>query len=208
MALTVELKPFFTIGYSDLKIGNFVSLLKRYAVETIADVRSTPYSKFYPEFNSEGLKHSLKTYGIKYAFLGKELGARRSEDECYVDGKVSYDLVFRTEAFQNGIQRLISGAGRMRIALLCAEKDPLDCHRAILICRYLRDVIGPINHILNDGRIETHHESERRLLKQLNLDNLELFKNDKEVLEDAYRKQGEKIAFSKQASTETKDDFD
>ncbi len=57
----------------------------------------------------------------------------------------------------------------MRVTLLCAEKDPLDCHRAILICRYLKHVIGPINHILSDGRIETHYESERRLLRQLNL---------------------------------------
>ena len=204
-----EFNPLFTIGYSELKVSSFVALLKRYMVETVADVRSSPYSKFYPDFNFEGLKQTLKTHGIKYAFLGKELGARRSEEECYVNGKVSYDLVFKTEAFQSGLQRLINGAGRMRVALLCAEKDPLDCHRAILICRYLRNAIGPINHILNDGRIETHYESERRLLRQLNnLDNLELFKNEKEVLDDAYRRQAERIAFSKQESKERRVDFD
>ncbi len=69
-----EFKPLFTIGYSGLKVSNFLSLLKRNAIETVADVRSSPYSRFYPEFNTEGLKHTLKAHGIKYAFLGKELG--------------------------------------------------------------------------------------------------------------------------------------
>jgi uncharacterized protein (DUF488 family) len=202
-----EFKPLFTIGYSDLKVSGFLSLLKTNMIETVADVRSSPYSRFYPEFNYKGLKQILRAQGIKYAFLGKELGARRSEAECYIDGKVSYDLVFRTEAFRSGVQRLISGASKMRVALLCAEKDPLDCHRTILICRYLKDTIGQINHILNDGRIETHYESERRLLKKLSLDNLELFKSDKDVLEDAYRRQAERIAFSREDIKERRDDF-
>jgi uncharacterized protein (DUF488 family) len=202
-----EFKPLFTLGYSDLKVSRFLSLLKTNMIETVADVRSSPYSRFYPEFNYESLKQILRAQGIKYAFLGKELGARRSEAECYIDGKVSYDLVFRTEAFRNGVHRLIGGASKMRVALLCAEKDPLDCHRTILICRYLKDTIGQINHILNDGRIETHYESERRLLKKLSLDNLELFKSDKDVLEDAYRRQAERIAFSREEIKERRDDF-
>jgi uncharacterized protein (DUF488 family) len=191
-------KPLFTIGYSDLNISGFLSLLKRHMIETVADVRSSPFSRFYPEFNHESLKRTLRTHGIKYAFLGKELGARRSEQECYVDGKVSYDLVLRTEAFQNGVQRLLKGVSKMRVVLLCAEKDPLDCHRAILICRYLKNEIGWINHILSNGGIETHYEAEGRLLRRLNLHNFELFKNEREVLEDAYRRQAEMIAFSKE----------
>ena len=175
-------------------------------IETVADVRSLPFSRFYPEFNREGLKHTLRAHGIKYAFLGKGLEARRSEEECYVDGKVSYDLVLKTEAFQSGIERLINGVSKMRVALLCAEKDPLDCHRAVLICRYLKNTIGSINHILSNGRIETHYEAERRLLRHLNLHNLQLFKNEKDVLEDAYRKQAEVIAFSKEEIKERRVD--
>jgi uncharacterized protein (DUF488 family) len=201
-----EFKPLFTIGYSDLDISSFLSLLKRHMIETVADVRSSPFSGFYPEFNHEGLKLVLKTHGIKYAFLGKELGARRSEEECYVDGKVSYDLVFKTEAFQGGIQRLVNGVSKMRVVLLCAEKDPLDCHRAILICRYLKNAIGSINHILSNGQIETHRESEKRLLRHLNLHNFELFKDERDVLEDAYRRQAERIAFSREEVKERRVD--
>lgn len=189
--------PLFTIGYSDLNIERFLSLLKKHSIETVVDVRSSPFSKFYPEFNYDNLRQILRTHGVRCAFLGKELGAQRSEEECYVDGKVSYDLVFETEAFQSGIQRLIDGVGRMRVTLLCAEKDPLNCHRAILICRYLRDTIIQINHILNNGSLEGHNELERRLLSLLKLNNAELFKSEKDILVDAYRRQAERISFSK-----------
>jgi hypothetical protein len=97
---------------------------------------------------------TLRSHGIKYVFLGKELGARRTEEECYINGKVFYDLVYKTEAFQDGIRRLMNGLSKMRVALLCAEKDPLDCHRAILICRYMRNKIVHIKHILRNGKTE------------------------------------------------------
>lgn len=167
-------------------------------IEAIADVRSSPYSKLYPEFNHESLRDALRRHGIKYVFLGKELGAQRQEEECYSNGKVSYDLVYKTESFQEGIRRLISGIGKMRVALLCAEKDPLDCHRTILICRYIRTKVPDIKHILNNGKLENHSELEMRLLKAFSLNNLELFRAEKDIVEDAYRKQEEKIAFSRE----------
>lgn len=200
--------PLFTIGYSDLSESGFLSLLKEHMIEAVADVRSSPFSRIHPEFNYERLKRTLITHRIQYVFLGKELGARRSEEECYVNGKVSYDLVFETQAFQDGIGHLIKGIDQMRVALLCAEKDPLNCHRAILICRYVRNTIGPINHILNNGQLENHSESERRLLTLLNLKNMDMFRNEADVLEDAYRKQAEKIAFSKEKTMGNERDYD
>lgn len=188
--------PLFTIGYSDLSMDSFVNLLKEHMIEAVADVRSSPYSKFYPVFNQGSLKEILKRHRIKYVFMGMELGARRSESECYVNGKVSYDLVFTTKAFQDGVRRLLKGLGLMRIALLCAEKDPLNCHRAILVCRYLRNLITPIEHIMNNGHLENHSELERRLLRLFNLNNIDIFRNEKDILEHAYRKQAERIAFS------------
>ena len=86
----------------------------------------------------------------------------------------------------------------MKVALLCAEKDPIDCHRTILICRYIRDKIPHIKHILNNGKLEDHSELEMRLLKLFSLNNMELFRAQKDILEDAYQKQAERIAFSKE----------
>ena len=190
--------PLFTIGYADLNPDRFVILLKKHMIEAVADVRSSPYSKFYTDFNQDNLKQMLNRQGIKYVFLGKELGAQRTESECYENGKVSYDLVFDTEAFQEGVKRLLKGISQMRIALLCAEKDPLNCHRAILVCRYLRDLVSPIKHIRNNGQLENHSDLERRLLRLFNLNNIELFRSEQDILQHAYRKQAEKIAFEKE----------
>lgn len=188
----------FTLGYADLSIDRFLYLLKEHVVDIIADVRSSPFSRLYPEFNHDNLKNVLRSHGIKYVFLGKELGARRTEEDCYINGKVFYDLVYKTEAFQDGIKRLMNGLGKMRVALLCAEKDPLDCHRAILICRHIRNKGVRIEHILNNGKLENHFELEMRLLKLFGLNNMDIFRNQEDTLEDAYRRQAEKIAFSKE----------
>jgi uncharacterized protein (DUF488 family) len=191
----------FTVGYADLSADRFLYLLKLHMIEVIADVRSSPFSRFNPEFNHDNLKNMLRSHRIKYVFLGKELGARRTEEECYVDGKVSYDLVYRTESFQDGIRRLMTGLGKMRVALLCAEKDPIDCHRAILICRHIRDRVVDIKHMLNNGNLEDHVKLEIRLLNLFGLNNMDIFRTQTDALEDAYRKQAEKIAFSQEETT-------
>lgn len=184
----------FTIGYADLSTERFIHLLRRYMIQTIADVRSSPFSKHYPEFNLDRLKSTLHINGIRYVFLGKELGARRTEEECYVNGKVSYDLVFETKNFQAGVKRILNGVDKMRVALLCAEKDPLGCHRAMLICRYMRNSTVHMKHILSNGHLEDHYELEMRLLR---LFNMELFRTKADILDDVYRRQAERIAFSK-----------
>lgn len=184
----------FTIGYSDLKIDDFISILKKHRIDAIADVRSNPFSKYNPEFNINDLKKSLKNNGIKYVFLGEEFGARRSEVECYRNGKVSYGLVPETQSFKKGINRLLTGIEKMRVSLMCAEKDPINCHRFVLICHHLRTQIDDIKHIIN-GEIEDNVQTEKRLLSKYKLVNLELFRPDNEILEDAYNRQAEKIAY-------------
>jgi len=184
----------FTIGYSDLKIDEFISILKKHRIDAIADVRSSPFSKYNPEFNINDLKKSLKNNGIKYVFLGEELGARRSEVECYRYGKVSYGLVPKTQSFKKGIKRLLTGIEEMRVSLMCAEKDPINCHRFVLICLHLRTQIDEIKHIIN-GEIEDNVLTEKRLLSKYKLVNLELFRPDSEILEEAYNRQAEKISY-------------
>jgi len=185
----------FTIGHSNHPIEGLLALLQRHAITAVADVRSSPFSRMYPQFNRESLAQSLREQGIRYVFLGDELGARRSEPECYDDATAKYDLIATAPLFRKGLDRVKRGLNEHRIALLCAEKDPLTCHRAILICRHLRGEVNPIHHILDDGSLETHFESEMRLLDLCDLPEQDLFRSREELIELAYEIQGDKIAY-------------
>lgn len=129
----------FTIGHSNLSIDAFIALLQRHGITAVADVRSHPYSRFLPHFNQSALKAALLNAGIQYVFLGKELGARAADQSCYVDSKASYEKIAATELFLEGIQRLLTGSEKYKISLMCAEKDPITCHRSILVCQHLRE---------------------------------------------------------------------
>jgi uncharacterized protein (DUF488 family) len=202
----------FTIGYSTLNITSFVTILSQYNVTALADVRSFPYSKYSPDFNQDNLKNSLLDSEIKYVFLGKELGARPQDKSCYVEGKAVYENIAKTDLFSQGIERILKGSRSYNIALMCAEKDPITCHRAILVCQYLKGLALEINHILHDGTLESHQDLENRLLKLHKLSQpdpqtmvqLSLFDNSvlslpclslEDALKEAYRRQGEKIAY-------------
>jgi len=178
----------YTIGHSDHPIERFTGLLKQYAITAIADVRSAPYSRFHPQFNKDALASSLKKEGIAYVFLGKELGARPENPEYYENGQVDFDKIAKREEFKNGLERVLRGSEEYRIALMCAEKEPLDCHRTILVCHNLKSFGVNIKHIIYDGTLEDHHNAESRLLKLTNFEQEELFVNDSERLELAYKK--------------------
>lgn len=162
-------KELFTIGHSNLNSEAFIQLLKQHEVTAVADVRSHPYSRHLPHFTQANLKAALIEASIHYVFLGKELGARPNNRSCYVDGKALYEKIAATLEFAKGIQRLIQGAQKHRIALMCAEKDPMTCHRAILICHNLRHYDFKINHILSNGELESQTQLESRLLKKYGL---------------------------------------
>jgi uncharacterized protein (DUF488 family) len=156
-------KTLYTIGHSNHPIEHFIALLQQHDITAVCDVRSQPYSRFNPQYNRETLKQSLQQHGIAYVFLGKELGARSDNPDCYIDGRVQYHLLAQQPVFHEGLDRLRSGMQDYRIALMCAEKDPLQCHRTGLIGRELRSEL-PMLHILADGTLESHAEFEQRLL--------------------------------------------
>jgi len=191
----------FTIGHSDHRLSEFLSLLNRHGIDTIADVRSQPYSKFHPQFNRETLAGALKRVGVEYAFLGRELGARRSEPESYRDGQARYELIQRLPAFQSGLVWIREHASSRRIALLCAEKDPLTCHRTILVCRHLRSSSLSINHVLEDGTVETTEQAESRLLDLVGLPPAHLFCSKADLTEQAYDLQAQRIAYRESEET-------
>jgi uncharacterized protein (DUF488 family) len=187
----------YTIGHSNHSIERFIELLKAHGVQGLADVRSHPYSRFCPQFNERRLRTSLEAVGIQYLFMGRELGARATDDAVYVDGKVDYGRLARTQSFQDGLAQVAREAGNRRTALLCAERDPLTCHREILVGRALalRGICS--QHIREDGRLERHEEAVSRLLDEVGMPENELFRDRAESTAEAYRRRGEEIAFRK-----------
>jgi len=185
----------YTVGHSTHSIEEFVSLLKMHGITAICDVRSQPYSKFNPQFNKENLRDELKNARIAFVFLGKELGPRSDNPACYLNGKVQYQRLAETEQFRQGLIRIKEGMKSYRIALMCAEKDPLMCHRMILVSRYLRSD-AEILHILEDGTIENNRDSEKRLMQLFGIVQ-ELFDSSiEDAIQRAYDKQSEKIAYT------------
>lgn len=170
-------------------------MLKHHCVATVADVRSAPYSRFSPQFNREPLATELRSSGIGYLFLGLELGARRSEPEAYSGPTARYDLIEMLPAYQEGLHKLREQSNTGRIALMCAERDPLTCHRAILIGRSLREEFA-ISHILEDSRLESMEAAEARLLDLTGVPSSDLFRTPEELLDEAYGRQAARIAYT------------
>ena len=184
-----------TIGHSTHPQKRFIALLLQHGITALCDVRSKPYSRVNPQFNREELKESLRERCIKYVFLGKELGARSEDPMCYENGKVQYDRLAHTDLFRRGLERVQNGMKEYRLALMCAEKEPLECHRTILIARHLADLGLDVQHIHADGRLESHTDALSRLVRILNLPEHDMFRSPGELLADAYRRQEERIAY-------------
>ncbi len=186
---------YLTIGHSTHEIDHFAGLLRLNGVTAVADVRSVPASRYSPQFNRGTLKRSLASTDIKYAFLGRELGARSDDPTCYEAGKVQYDRLARTELFQNGIERLLFGASKETIAVACSERDPLDCHRTLLVAAQLVARGATVGHILPDGRVESHDDAMLRLRAIHGLAEPDLFHSAAQLLEEAMDRQESRIAY-------------
>ena len=185
----------YTVGHSNHPIEKFIELLKVNNITAIGDVRSHPYSRHFPQYSQYALKVSLKQNGIAYTFLGKEFGARSDEPSCYKSGKVQYDRLASLPIFAEGIRRVSEGMKRYSIAFMCAEKDPLSCHRALLVGRRFFEQGIAISHIHSDASLESHEDLESRLLKTCKLPEGDLFKSRSDYLLEAYFIQGDRVAY-------------
>lgn len=185
-----------TVGHSAHSWDRFVSLLRNTGVTAVADVRTSPYSRRYPQFNREALSRELRLDGIAYVFLGKELGGRPSHHKFYCDGVADYEEMARTTEFCDGLDRVIEGAKKFRIVLMCSERDPLDCHRCLLVGRALVHRGVHVGHILDSGKIVNHVEIEDGLLTLSGRGTDDLFVPRAERLATAYRERARKVAFS------------
>lgn len=184
-----------TIGHSTHPWDQFLALLRGANVTAVADVRSAPYSRRAPQFSREALMAGLREAGIAYVYLGKELGGRPVDKTLFCDGVVDYDRVAATAEFAAGLDRVVAGTRKHRIALMCAERHPLDCHRCLLVSRRLRERGLGIGHILAGGTIQPHREIEAQLLAIAKADADDMFESEAERLARAYRVYGRKAAF-------------
>jgi uncharacterized protein (DUF488 family) len=147
---------FFTIGHSNHDFPAWLALLRQHDIEVVVDVRSSPYSKYVPQFDKELMQHSLEEAGIRYLFLGAELGGRPANPAYYdAKGRVLYSRLHDDALFQAAITRLEAGMARFRVALVCGEEDPAHCHRRLLIGRVLTERGHVMQHIRGDGRLES-----------------------------------------------------
>ena len=191
----------FTVGYSGYEREELASELRKHGVGCVVDVRSIPASSYRSEYNTEPLKHFLKKHGILYGHMSAEFGAQQEEIGFYhADGYMDFEAFARSEAFQRGMRRITSAA-RMGIvcALMCAEKDAMNCHRSILIARHFHEKGWRVTHIMPQGN-ETHEQLEARLLDEYfpdrgQLSLLEEARSDEALLKEAYRLQNRKIGF-------------
>jgi len=203
-------KTIYTIGHSIYEIEDFVELLKQNQINTIVDVRSTPYSKFAPQYNRETLKKYLKQNSICYIFMGDLLGARYEDKTLlFDDGKVDFKKVQETKNFQDGVMRLQKGIEKgYSISLMCSEKEAFDCHRFGLISEFLSKKSIEINHIYSD-KVVLQQELEQKLLKKYEkqIPKIDLFNQNidfQEQLKEAYKLRNKDIAYN--ALTQEGDD--
>jgi uncharacterized protein (DUF488 family) len=150
------MSSFFTLGHSNHDFETWLALVRLHSIEVVVDTRSSPYSKYVPQFDKELMQRSLEKAGIRYLFLGDELGGRPSNADYYdAKGRVLYSRLCDDARFQAAIARLESGMERYRVALLCGEEDPAHCHRRLLIGRVLTEHGHTMIHIRGDGRLES-----------------------------------------------------
>ena len=189
--------PTFTVGHSNHPLEAFVNLLVRHGVDEVIDVRSAPYSRYAPHFNHEPLQRALDDIGIAYTYLGGELGGRPADRSCYdADSRVRYDRVAETDLFDDGIRHVIRAADERQVTLLCTEKDPLECHRTLLVARALADRGVNIAHIIGDGSLENHDVAMSRLidLHKLPPDG-DMFRTRADIISEAIARQARKFAY-------------
>ena len=188
--------PVFTVGHSNHALDTFLALLQKHGINEVVDVRSSPYSRYAPHFNRDVLAKTLGGVdegGIKYVFMGGELGGRPADRSCYdAHGHVCYGRLANTDLFRRGIMQTIRIANEQRAVLMCSEKEPLDCHRTLLVARVLVEQGIVAKHILADGGLEEHTAAMNRLVDTRNG---ELFRTPDEVIDDALTRQAKRVGY-------------
>ncbi|MBA1144208.1 DUF488 domain-containing protein [Mesorhizobium neociceri] len=193
-----------TIGHSTLPYERFLALLRQASVTAIADVRTAPFSRHFPHFNRDVLCEELRQDKVAYVFLGAELGGRPKDTQFFCDGVADYEKMAETDDFARGLDRVIKGAKKFRIALMCSEHDPMDCHRCLLVGRALHERGIIVRHILSSGQLVDHNQIEARLMEMSGKSDIDLFEPPAKQIASAYRDRATKVAFSERKDNSKK----
>jgi uncharacterized protein (DUF488 family) len=185
----------FSIGHSNIPAERFIGLVRHAGVNAIVDVRSTPFSRRFPWFSGKNLAATLTQHGMTYLAYGDALGGRPRDTALYRDGVADYEAMARQPDFQMGLDRLLADAARSRVCLMCAEREPLDCHRCLLVARSLAERGLTIGHILHDGTVEPHAATELRLLALTGASDDLFVTGQDERLAAAYRRRARAVAY-------------
>jgi uncharacterized protein (DUF488 family) len=165
-----EALQIFTIGHSNHQLEIFLDLLDRHGIEVLVDIRSIPYSKFAPQYDKANLKENITGAGLKFLFMGKELGGRPDGQEFYdAAGRANYAKIAQSDLFKEGISRLETGMKQYRVVIMCSEENPEHCHRHLLIARVLLEKGIAVKHIRLDGRLQDDAELEQSKDGQMSL---------------------------------------
>jgi len=191
----------YTIGYSGFTTSDFIDTLKKYSICALVDVRTAPYSSYFEQYNINILKDDLNKHSIHYLFLGVELGAKPKDVALYSNNVVDFAKMAKSDAFISGYKRIREGLNKFNICLMCAEKDPINCHRAIFITHYLRNIYRKINifHILSLQEIKPEHQNEldERVMSMKNLKHPNLWgMSYEDRLNEAYSLRQKEIAYN------------
>jgi uncharacterized protein (DUF488 family) len=189
----------FSIGHSNIAAERFVTLLRDAGVNAVADVRSTPFSRRFPWFSGKNLAATLMQHGMTYLAFGEALGGRPGHAALYRDGVADYEAMARQPEFQAGLDRLIAETSQRRVCVMCAEREPLDCHRCLLVSRALAERGLAVGHILHDGTIEPHQATEQRLITWSGEGDDLFVTGQRERLAAAYRRRARAVAYRAKA---------
>lgn len=197
----------YTIGYSGFSINAFIDTLKCHGIRLVVDVRSSPYSSFYPDYNMDTLKATLLKNGIYYRNYADEFGARQSNKALYVEGYLDFDLHCQSEAFKKGVSKLIDSLAQgYTFALMCAEKEPIRCHRTIMVSRRFFEKGYAVVHLLPNDKHTTQQDIEQNLLDKFfpDRDQATFFnepQSDQQLIPQAYRLQNAEIGYRMEDET-------
>jgi uncharacterized protein (DUF488 family) len=150
----------YTVGHSDRPLAGLMELLGAAGIASLVDVRAQPQSRRHPQFSEPSLRAACERNGMAYHWAGRQLGGRRpvrgdSIHTMLDAGLRGFADYMQTDAFQRAAAQLLSMAGRGATAIMCAERDPVRCHRS-LIADYLTLQGTRVVHLIDLGRTHEH----------------------------------------------------
>lgn len=202
----------YTIGYSAFSINEFIETIKNFGISCVIDVRSSPFSNYYADYNKDTLEKTLKEHNILYRNYANEFGAHQTDPMFYSGDIVDFDKFIKSDQFLEGVSKVNKGIERgYSFVLMCAEKDPIKCHRSIMLGKGFSDNGFDVRHIISKTELESQKELEERLLEMHHQDRFQLTlfgeeQSDLELLADAYKKQNLAIGYNRNTNIEQGDE--